>query len=129
MRKSIVSVASLVLIVLSNGYGQGSIVLSIEQGIAADSLLTALDECTEVSQELSQEVSLYRGLVDKYRSKELLFEQRADQYKEGQRLQTETLGLCEAEITKLKKKNQRLKFYIIGVGVVSTAAIIGILVN
>ena len=129
MRKSIVSVVSLVLIVWSNGYGQGSIQLSVEQGIAADSLLTALDECTEVSEGLSQEVSLYRGLVDKYRSKELLFEQRADQYKEGQRLQTETLGLCEAEVKKLKKKNQRLKFYIIGIGVVSTATIIGILVK
>ena len=120
-------VAILVLTVCSYGYGQDSIVLSVEQARAADSLLTALEECEESAKELNNALTLYRDQVHVYRAKDILWEQKDSQYLESQRIQIETLKVSEDEIKDLKRKNRRLKFTIAGIGLVATGVSVGAL--
>lgn len=127
MKRSIKLVVILVLTVCSYGYGQDSIVLSIEQARAADSLLTALEECEESAKELNNALTLYRDQVHVYRAKDILWEQKDAQYLESQRIQIETLKVSEAEIKSLKRKNRHLKFTLIGMGIAATGATVGLI--
>ncbi len=65
--------------------------LSVEQARAADSLLTALEECEESAKELNNVLTLYKDQVHTYRSKDILWQHKDAQYLESQRIQIETL--------------------------------------
>ena len=101
--------------------------LSVEQARAADSLLTALEECEESAKELNNALTFYRDQVDKYAAKDTLWQHKDVQYLESQRIQIETLKVSEAEIKSLKRKNRHLKFTLIGMGVAATGATVGLI--
>ncbi len=115
------------MIVYILGYSQDSTrSLSEDQLRKLDKALTYLSECNEIKKEQEYALGLYKEAIHKFKTKEILWQQKEHQYQEGARLNLESMKISDAEIKNLKRKNRHLKFTIAGIGLAATGAAVGI---